>query len=86
MEKAIFTKYAIENMKTFSFQQIGEFFEVIGPPIRRIQLLPAVGTNKICVCHLESLFGLCQAYISQQLMGLCEKGIIASRRDGKLFA
>ena len=71
-------------MKTLPYQQIGELFEAVGSPIR-IQILLAIGTGETCVCHLESMLGLRQAYISQQLMDLREKGVIASRREGKFI-
>lgn len=35
-----------------------------------------------CVCHLESVLGYRQAYISQQLMTLREAGLVADRREG----
>jgi DNA-binding transcriptional ArsR family regulator len=63
-------------------QKISELLASISNPIR-IQILLAIGTGEACVCHLESLLGLRQAYISQQLMTLREKKIIVSRRDGK---
>jgi DNA-binding transcriptional ArsR family regulator len=71
-------------MKISPYQQIGELFEVIGSPTR-VQILLAIGAGETCVCHLERLLGLRQAYISQQLMELREKGIIASRREGKFI-
>jgi DNA-binding transcriptional ArsR family regulator len=74
----------ITNMKISPHQQIGELFEVIGSSAR-IQILLAIGTGEACVCHLESLLELRQAYISQQLMDLREKGVIASRRAGKFI-
>jgi DNA-binding transcriptional ArsR family regulator len=74
----------VTNMKNSPQQQIGELFEVIGSPTR-VQILLAIGTGEACVCHLESLLGLRQAYISQQLMDLREKGIITSRREGKFI-
>lgn len=74
----------ITNVKISPHQQIGELFESIGSPAR-IQILLAIGAGEACVCHLESLLGLRQAYISQQLMDLREKGIITSRREGKFI-
>ena len=49
----------------------------------RVQILLAIGTGEACVCHLESLLGLRQAYISQHLMALRKQEIITARRDGK---
>lgn len=72
------------NIEISPQQKIGELFEAIGSPTR-IQILLAIGVGEACVCHLESLLGLRQAYISQQLMDLREKGIIGSRREGKFI-
>jgi DNA-binding transcriptional ArsR family regulator len=72
----------ITNMKISPHQQIGELFEVIGSSAR-IQILLAIGTGEACVCHLESLLELRQAYISQQLMELREQGLVSSRREGR---
>ncbi len=71
-------------MKPSPYQQIGELFEAFGSPVR-IQILLAIGASESCVCHLESTLGLRQAYISQQLMDLREKGVITSRREGKFI-
>jgi len=54
----------------------------IASPVRA-QILLAIGSGEACVCHLESLLGLRQAAISQQLMILRRKKIIKSRREGK---
>ena len=61
---------------------IGDLLASIGNPVR-VQILLAIGTGEACVCHLESLLELRQAYISQQLMTLRKKKIITSRREGK---
>jgi DNA-binding transcriptional ArsR family regulator len=74
----------VTNVNISPHQQIGELFEAVASPVR-IQILLAIGTGEVCVCHLESLLGLRQAYISQQLMDLREKGIVASRREGKFI-
>lgn len=63
-------------------EKVSEFMKSISNPVR-IQILLAIGTGEACVCHLESLLGLRQAYISQQLMILRKKKIITSRRDGR---
>ena len=63
-------------------EKIGDLLASIGNPVR-IQILLAIGTGEACVCHLESLLELRQAYISQQLMLLRKKKIITSRREGK---
>jgi DNA-binding transcriptional ArsR family regulator len=63
-------------------EKIGDLLASIGNPAR-VQILLAIGMGEACVCHLESLLELRQAYISQQLMTLRKKKIITSRRDGK---
>lgn len=63
-------------------QQLSDIFEALSTPAR-LQIVLAIGAGEACVCHLEALLGLRQAYISQQLMVLREKDLITSRRDGK---
>ncbi|MBC8333842.1 MAG: winged helix-turn-helix transcriptional regulator [Anaerolineales bacterium] len=64
------------------YTQISNLLTTIGNPVR-VQILLAIGTGEACVCHLESLLELRQAYISQQLMILRKQKIINSRREGK---
>jgi DNA-binding transcriptional ArsR family regulator len=59
-----------------------DLLKSIASPVRA-QILLAIGSGEACVCHLESLLGLRQAAISQQLMILRRKKIIKSRREGK---
>lgn len=63
-------------------EKIGNLLSTLGNPVR-LQILLAVGRGEACVCHLESLLELRQAYISQQLMTLRAEKIITSRREGK---
>ena len=63
-------------------EKISDLLTSISNPVR-VQILLAIGTGEACVCHLESLLGLRQAYISQQLMTLRKKKVITSRREGK---
>ena len=70
------------NKRISSHEKIADLLTSISNPVR-VQILLAIGTGEACVCHLESLLELRQAYISQQLMVLRKKKIIASRRDGK---
>lgn len=43
----------------------------------------AIGKGEACVCHLEALLDLRQAYISQQLMEIRDAGLLETRRDGR---
>lgn len=70
------------NKQTHPHEKISGLLTSISNPVR-VQILLAIGTGEACVCHLESLLGLRQAYISQQLMTLRKKNIISSRREGK---
>ena len=63
-------------------EKISDLLTSISSPAR-VQILLAIGMGETCVCHLESLLGLRQAYISQQLMTLRKKKVITSRREGK---
>jgi len=59
-------------------------FRAIGQPAR-LRILQAIGHEEACVCHLESLLGLRQAYISQHLMALRDNGLVTTRREGKFI-
>jgi ArsR family transcriptional regulator len=70
------------SKQTPPHKKISDLLTTISNPTR-VQILLAIGTGEACVCHLESLLELRQAYISQQLMTLRKKKIITSRREGK---
>jgi ArsR family transcriptional regulator len=63
-------------------KEISQLFKLVSHPFR-IRLLLTLAEGEACVCHLESLLGKRQAYISQHLMALREFGFISARRDGK---
>jgi DNA-binding transcriptional ArsR family regulator len=50
---------------------------------QRIAILLAIGNGEACVCHLETVLGWRQAYISQHLMGLRKADILQDRREGR---
>jgi DNA-binding transcriptional ArsR family regulator len=52
-------------------------------PAPRLAILLAIGRGEACVCHLESILGWRQAYISQHLMALRKADLIQDRRDGR---
>jgi len=64
--------------------QVSDLFRTLSQPAR-IEILLAIGSGEACVCHLEAVLKLRQAYISQHLMALREAGILASRRDGRFI-
>jgi DNA-binding transcriptional ArsR family regulator len=56
----------------------------LGQPAR-VRILQGIGQGEACVCHLEAMLGLRQAYISQHLMALRDQGLVTTRRDGKFI-
>jgi ArsR family transcriptional regulator len=50
---------------------------------QRIAILLAIGNGEACVCHLETVLGWRQAYISQHLMALRKADILQDRREGR---
>jgi len=63
-------------------EKISRIFRAISSPAR-VQILAAIGKGEACVCHLEALLDMRQAYISQQLMELRDAGLLDTRRDGR---
>jgi ArsR family transcriptional regulator len=50
----------------------------------RLQILDELRKDEACVCHLQTVLGRPQAYVSQQLRVLREAGVVTDRRDGLL--
>jgi ArsR family transcriptional regulator len=48
----------------------------------RVQIAHILSQQEACVCHLEAMLHMRQAYISQQLMVLRKAGLLRERRDG----
>jgi len=63
-------------------EKLSRIFRAISTPAR-LQILAAIGNTEACVCHLEAVLNLRQAYISQQLMELREAGLLETRREGR---
>jgi ArsR family transcriptional regulator len=63
-------------------KKISSIFRAISTPAR-FQILTAIGKGEVCVCHLEALLDLRQAYISQQLMEMRDADLVDTRRDGR---
>jgi DNA-binding transcriptional ArsR family regulator len=47
-----------------------------------LAILDILRDGEQCVCHMEAMLNLRQAYISQQLMVLKQAGLLEARRDG----
>lgn len=58
-----------------------ELLKALAHPVR-LQILDILRGGEQCVCHLEAVLGLRQAYVSQQLMTLRKAGLVADRKDG----
>ena len=56
-------------------------FKVLAHPTR-VAILQLLRDGEACVCHLEAILGVRQAYLSQQLAVLREAGLITGRREG----
>ena len=63
-------------------EKISRIFRAISTPAR-FRILAAIGKGEACVCHLEALLDLRQAYISQQLMEMRDADLVDTRRDGR---
>ena len=66
-------------MKTYQTQ--AQLFKALAHPTR-LAILNELRDGEQCVCHMEAVFGLRQAHISQHLMVLRDAGLVTDRRDG----
>lgn len=48
----------------------------------RLAILQMLRIDEECVCHMEAVLGLRQAYLSQQLAVMRTAGLVTDRRDG----
>jgi ArsR family transcriptional regulator len=58
-----------------------KFFHILSHPAR-LQILDILRQGEECVCHVQSVLGKRQAYVSQQLMVLRDAGLVTDRKDG----
>ncbi len=68
-------------MNSEQFEPQARLFKALMHP-GRLAILEILRNGEECVCHMEALLGLRQAYISQQLSVLREAGLVEVRRDG----
>lgn len=66
-------------MKIYKTQT--QTFKMLTHPTR-LAILDVLRDGEQCVCHMEAVFGLRQAHISQHLMVMRDAGLVADRRDG----
>jgi ArsR family transcriptional regulator len=63
------------------YQAQARLFKVLMHPTR-LAILDVLRNGEQCVCHMEAVFGLRQAHISQHLMVLRDAELVTDRRDG----
>ena len=73
----IFKTMNINNL----YKSQSDLFKILAHPVR-LSILEILRESEQCVCHMEAMLDLRQAYISQHLMVLREAGVLADRRDG----
>ena len=69
--------------KTGSYRETAQLFRLLAHPARLRILDELRRRDEACVCHLEALLDMRQAYISQQLMEMRDAGLVDTRRDGR---
>lgn len=68
-------------MDTDQFEPAAKLFKALMHP-GRLAILEILRDGEECVCHMEAVLGLRQAYLSQQLSVLREAGLVEVRREG----
>jgi len=63
------------------FQAPANLFKTLAHPAR-LAILTILRDGEQCVCHIEAMLKLRQAYISQHLKVLKDAEIVTDRRDG----
>ncbi len=66
-------------MKNYQIQT--QMYKALMHPTR-LAILDILRDGEQCVCHMEAVFGLRQAHISQHLMVLRDAGLVTDRREG----
>lgn len=70
--------------KSYPYRQAAKLFHLLSHPAR-LHILDELRSGEACVCHLQTVLGRPQAYVSQQLRVLREGGVVEDRRDGLLI-
>jgi len=73
----------INDMKQNSYRQAAQIYHLLSHPAR-LRILDELRRDEACVCHLQTVLGRPQAYVSQQLRVLREAGVVVDRKDGQL--
>ena len=68
-------------MKDQSYRQVAKLFHLLSHPAR-LRILDELRRDEACVCHLQTVLGRPQAYVSQQLRVLREAGVVVDSKEG----
>ncbi|OQY44363.1 MAG: hypothetical protein B6242_12775 [Anaerolineaceae bacterium 4572_78] len=66
---------------SINYEETANKIKLLAHP-ERLRILDVVRREPECVCHLTSLLGKLQPYVSQQLSLLRKAGIIEDEKDG----
>jgi ArsR family transcriptional regulator len=69
--------------KEDAYRQAARVFQILSHPAR-LCILDELRRGEACVCHLQTVMGRPQAYVSQQLRVLREADVVTDRKDGLL--
>jgi DNA-binding transcriptional ArsR family regulator len=64
-----------------AYDQQAELLKAMAHPVR-LQILDILREGEQCVCHIEAVLNLRQAYVSQQLVVLRKANLVLDRKDG----
>jgi DNA-binding transcriptional ArsR family regulator len=70
-------------MKQDSYHQAARIYHLLSHPAR-LRILDELRRSEACVCHLQTVLGRPQAYVSQQLRVLREAKVVTAHKDGLL--
>ncbi len=70
-----------QETKIDAYKALSEYFKLISHPVR-LKILEILRGEPACVCHINAILDLRQAYVSQQLAVLREGGLIDHHKDG----
>ncbi len=65
------------------FREGAALFKALAHPVR-LQIVALLRYGEACVCHMQTILGKRQPYISQQLMALRDAGLVEDRREGTI--
>lgn len=63
------------------FEDKARLFRILSHPTR-LKILDMLRGGEECVCHMQSVLGKRQAYVSQQLIVLRDAGMVTDRKEG----